>query len=819
MTESLWLDIDTDSGILLLGVCYRPELAGNNYIENLTRCINSLPHDKTIVITGDFNFRDICWQTNSATSAISNVFLNCVNDNYLCQLVEKPTRINYINDLIFTNDISIVQSCDVLNNFSTSDHKIISVSLSLNPRHIVKNTRTVFLYSKGDYINFQSEANSLNWDNILSANNIETNWATFKAKYNYLVCRYIPRKTLKSGMFYRAPWANNRMLKKERKKRRTAQIQYKQSGMFIDKLLYDNQCDTYEKAVVTAKCSYEAMLATKISDNPRRFYNYTKNFTKSTCSIDCIIKDGVKYTQGKDMANILSEHFISVMTSDSSPSPPINREVEGEISTIVFDENDIANLLINMKPFKAIGPDGIHPYVLHEIIAFAKPLLILYKQSLSTGLIPQDWLDANICAIHKKGSKTDPNNYRPVSLTSHVAKLFERLLLYDLLEYCEQFGILHCNQHGFQAGKSCLTNLLDCFNDWTSTYDKSRPLVGTDIIYTDFAKAFDTVQHSRLLSKIESYGIKGDLLAWIKQFLLHRRQRVVLHGAPSNWQDVISGVPQGTITGPILFLLFINDLPDVVHCTAKLFADDAKIYSDISNINDCLALQSDLDALSQWSKDWLINFNKEKCVVLRIRKAIEFDYFIENHKLSEVSVQTDLGIIVSNDLKPSTHIDHITKKANQRLGMIRRCFTNHTSSVINPLYKAIVRPIIEHNSQLWNPWLVKDINNLDKVQKRCIKLCTSQISFEPLSDRRRKADLCEVYKQLRSPTANTPLIRSTSNTRGNALKLDHQLKRTDVRKYYFSNRVIADWNSLSTATVLSPNVSTFKDRIELTADW
>ncbi len=504
------------------------------------------------------------------------------------------------------------------------------------------------------------------------------------------------------------------------------------------------------------------------------------------------------------------------MTSDTSDPPTFNHDVDHSLSEITFDENDIANLLMNINPYKAIGPDGIHPHVLHEIIGFAKPLLILYQQSFNTATLPKDWTDANICALHKKGARTDPNNYRPVSLTSHVIKTFERLILYHIRDYCSDYNILSCNQHGFQAGKSCLTNLLHCLNDWTVSIDK-QPKEGTDIIYTDFQKAFDCVQHKRLLFKLSKYGINGKLLHWIESFLTLRRQRVLLNGTPSDWEKVLSGVPQGTIIGPILFLFFINDLPDVVDCKVMLFADDAKLYSTIKNEDDCLDLQSDLDCLVDWSNDWLLKFNKKKCVVLRIKKSIDFDYVIDNHILLEVSEQSDLGITISNDLKPSKHISNVAAKANQRLGMIRRCFTNHSSEVIGPLYRAIVRPIIEYNSTVWNPWLLKDKNKLDKVQQRCLKLCSSDITLEPLATRRDKADLCEVWKQLNGRSTNHALtLSSITGTRGNSRKLEKKYGRVDPRKYYFSNRVVNRWNALKDPVVLAPTLASFKDALELT---
>ena len=237
-----------------------------------------------------------------------------------------------------------------------------------------------------------------------------------------------------------------------------------------------------------------------------------------------------------------------------------------------------------LRAHKATGPDGISPHILKNVLSLSLPLCLLFRSSLDQGSLPNDWFVANICAIHKKGSKKSPNNYRPVSLTSQAVKLFEKVILEKLIHFCNKNNIFTCEQHGFQSGCSCLTNLLECLNDWTSNFD--IPNTGTDIIYTDFKKAFDSVPHRRLLLKTSSYGIRGKMLKWLTSFLSNRKQRVVLNGTPSEWSDVISGVPQGTILGPILFLLYVNDIPERIQSTAELFADDCKIYRRINSRED-----------------------------------------------------------------------------------------------------------------------------------------------------------------------------------------------------------------------------------------
>ena len=223
-----------------------------------------------------------------------------------------------------------------------------------------------------------------------------------------------------------------------------------------------------------------------------------------------------------------------------------------------------------------------------------------------SGYVPQEWRDGNIMPLHKKGSRKLCSNYRPVTLTSQIVKLLERLVQDQLLTHVQENNIISCHQHGFQQKCSCVSQLLECMNDWTQSYDLGD---STDVIYLDFAKAFDTVAHQRLLAKLDHSGIRGHLLTWLSSFLTGRRQRVVLRNGVSDWIKVTSGVPQGSILGPLLFLIFVNDLPNIASSTAKLFADDTKLYRQIKNIRNCDILQDDLNEFSAWSKIWLINFN------------------------------------------------------------------------------------------------------------------------------------------------------------------------------------------------------------------
>ena len=527
--------------------------------------------------------------------------------------------------------------------------------------------------------------------------------------------------------------------------------------------------------------------------------------------------DDTRITDDVKKANALNKFFASVLTQepegpvpDSYPKQPLQSNV---FDFVIYPE-DVRKKMASLKKNKASGPDQIHVNVLGEVLDFDVPLANIFTYSLQTGAIPQDWRDANITPLHKKGSRMKCNNYRPVSLTSQVAKLLERLVQEQLWEHIKRNNLITCDQHGFQSNCSCTTQLIECLSDWVEAYDRK---VGIDAIYLDFSKAFDTVPHRRLICKLRNLGIKGRVLNWLEAFLSGRRQRVVLRDGISEWLNVTSGVPQGSILGPVLFLLYVNDLPDSVTSTAKLFADDTKLYRIINDDKDCEELQKDLNTLSAWSRAWLLQFNAEKCVVLRIRDSINYLYSLNGVPLENVTNQKDLGITISHTLTPAKHIAISCRKAMQRLGTIRRCFNNLNEPKLRILYTTLVRPLIEYGSIIWNPWLKKDIGALEKVQRRCERMCVDgKLQLESLSERRKRIDLCETYKFLNRSYKTDPdtlFSYPTRQLRGHSHKLFKPRAQTEVCKHFFSHRVVEPWNSLPQIVVSAPTVGTFKKRL------
>ena len=329
--------------------------------------------------------------------------------------------------------------------------------------------------------------------------------------------------------------------------------------------------------------------------------------------------DGQTTTTLKETCEVLNNEFqrVFVKSIHSDQVLLTHDSYQGsKLAEVVICPNKVEKLLKALNARSAAGPDGVHPRVLQECAdVLSEPLAIIFDCSLQTGRIPADWKKGSIAPIFKKGTKTDPLNYRPISLTSVVCKVIEKLIRSSITEHLEANHLLSPHQHGFRSSKSCLTQLLEYLHFVEDAVDNGDCV---DAVYLDCSKAFDTVPHELLLYKLKHVGIDGGMLQWTKAFLTDRQQRVQVKGTSSEWRCVWSGVPQGSVLGPTLFLVYVNDLLDGLDSHGKLFADDVKVFRRVRNIQDRNNLQDDLDKLDEWSRRWKLKFNREKCKVMHI---------------------------------------------------------------------------------------------------------------------------------------------------------------------------------------------------------
>ena len=331
---------------------------------------------------------------------------------------------------------------------------------------------------------------------------------------------------------------------------------------------------------------------------PKQFWRYVKSKTKSVSGV-CNLKneDGSFTKTNKEKADVLNDFFTTVFTKENLETVPevTDRNVQENLENIVISEVEVLKQLKELDTTISMGPDNCNPFLLKSMAeVFVKPLTILFRKSLSSGTLPAAWKDARITPIFKKGSKIEPSNYRPVSLTSNVCKTLEKIVRKAVIDHLNRNNLLSDGQYGFRNNRPCALQLLNVMEKWTDYVERHQ---SWDTIYLDLAKAFDKVAHKRLLKKVASYGIKGSVLAWITSFLSSRRQCVSVKGSSSAWKPVDSGVPQGSVLGPVLFILYVNDIPELVRSNVWIFADDTKLNapSDQSDI-----LQDDLNNLMQW---------------------------------------------------------------------------------------------------------------------------------------------------------------------------------------------------------------------------
>ena len=571
------------------------------------------------VILGDFNFREIDWKqetTSASENHISTKFLEICRDNFLLQQVDRHTRYRdnsnpSMIDLIFTNMDSLVSDISYLPPLGNSDHVVLTFDVNVNSA--VNNVcRQKPLFFKADYVKLKTHIQELDWKLELEKKSMEDAWSTFMDKISNIIKKDIPVR--KSGSrYYRTPWMNETACKAIKAKRKAWRNYIYNTNIYTSHI-YKEKRKEASKCVKEAKVEYERSLAKNIKSDSKAFWRYVKSKTKVKESIPGLRDDsGNEYSDNINKALILNEYFASVFTQEDKENLPMfeERNFNNTLETIIIQKEKIQKHLEKLNTSKSMGIDGLHPKFLKETAEeISEPIFTLCKISLEQSKIPEIWKHANVTAIFKKGQKDLPSNYRPICLTSIVCKIMETFIRDSIVQHMDSNSLFTKHQYGFRKGSSCVTQLIDVIDNWTKSLDDRKDI---DVIYFDFRKAFDTVPHERLLKKLYAYGIRGNVLSWIRDFLKERKQRVVLNGEESNWLDVTSGIPQGSVLGPILFLVYINDLPEVVHNAVKLFADDTKLYGNSCTDEDQHLLQDDINSLIQWSDSWLLKFNISKC--------------------------------------------------------------------------------------------------------------------------------------------------------------------------------------------------------------
>jgi hypothetical protein len=507
------------------------------------------------------------------------------------------------------------------------------------------------------------------------------------------------------------PWISHNFFTRLKHKRKLW-LKFKRSYSESDYLVHRKYSNKLSHDLKKAKNNYENKLLEK---DTKAVYKYINSKISSRVSTPRVIKDdGSLCNNNLETANILANFFESVYVILNFPSILIPNIVDS-LDEIELNDSLLLEELSNIKLTSAPGPDNISGSTL-KICAetLVLPLLHIMKLSFFSSTVPTEWLKASVTAIYKKGDKTLASNYRPISLTSICCKLMERIISKQLINFALKHNVIPSQQHGFLPGRSVVTCLLECVNDWTLEIDNFRPV---NVLYLDFEKAFDRVPHQRLLVKLSHFGIRGHLLKWIQAFLSNRTFHVKVADSISDERQVVSGVPQGSVLGPLLFVIYISDLSAVINVPHALYADDAKLYAN--PLLQSSLLQSNLDRISQWCESWLLTLNSDKCKVLHLgKKNPAVQYFIDKKIITPVDSHNDLDVTITSDLSWSEHIIRTVKRANTSSYIMFKAFSRPSKTTFLKIYKSYILPLLEYANVIWSPTLIRDIKLIEKVQRR-----------------------------------------------------------------------------------------------------
>ena len=536
----------------------------------------------------------------------------------------------------------------------------------------------------------------------------------------------------------------------------------------------------------------------------------------------------------KDQAEILNKQFQSVFTKEDlsyipeSPELPIT-----PLLNIPISVDGVKKLLSTLDSSKSCGPDNIPARILKHCCDEIAPILtVIFTQSLNSGNLPEDWLTANVTPTFKKGDRANPSNYRPISLTSICSKLLEHILYHSIMDHLTAHQILCDKQYGFRPNHSCETQLLNIVEEIQLSLDHHHAV---DLVFIDFRKAFDTVPHQRLMKKLHHYGIQGNIYNWIFSWLTKRTQRVVIKGHSSTSIHVDSGVPQGTVLGPLMFLLYINDITTNITSSVRLFADDCVLYRVIHSEQDHHLLQQDLNYIIQWTKRWQMSLNTNKCAILTCSRSTsppEFQYYIDNEALTRTNQHLYLGVLFHSSMSFSPHISNITSNAIKSLNFVRRNLNNCDESVKSAAYLGLIRPKLEYASSVWDPHLSKDIQAIERVQRiaarwvksnynweNSVTSMLSELQWPALNIRRQISRLSILYQGLHNSVSLEIPTYITATTTTPFTRFQHYFHfniptaRTNFYHNSYFPKSFRDWNLLPISAIEAATLDNFTNQL------
>lgn len=691
------------------------------------------PNDN-IILVGDFNLPCIQWYSGEHTLLkkgsldTQNCASKLINQTSYLGLSQFNTIVNLHQntlDLVFANfSLGILKLDKPLIKEDCHHPPFIIDGTDILIPPLKKTFNTKRLFRKADYLCINNFFQNTDWQNLLMTCSVDDAVIQFYRILEDAVHQYVPEVTVSNSYVYPV-WYSQELIKLIKEKAK-AHRNWKKYNNKIEYQTFSNLRAKVKQLEDSCYDAYIIMSQNRIKLCPKLFWSYVKSKRKNNSDYPKqMFYNDNKLSSEKEICSAFNEFFCknfstpTLLSINNLPSCSTNTD---NLHTITVTEDFILKLLKGIDPTKGAGSDKIPPYFYANCAeSLAKPVTFVFNRCLREGFFPKIWKTAHIIPIHKKGTKSSIENYRPISILNTLGKLMEKTAHHHLYPFIYH-NIPH-QQHGFIKGRSTNTNLAVFTNDVLRGMDGGSQV---DVIYTDFEKAFDRVDHNILLRKLQELGICGDLLRWTESYLRNRCQAVVVGGHRSDFMEVPSGVPQGSILAPLLYAAYLYDIGGCFNTANYLmYADDTKIYFTIKSEYDCIKLQHDLDRLNQYYSDNRITVNVNKCVLMtftRKRTPIRFEYKIGTTPIMRTQRVRDLGILLDDKLSFNEHVSDIVSRSYKSLGFILRVSQPFTDiKCLKILYYAYVRSILEYCCNVWNPQYITYIEDIENIQSKFIK--------------------------------------------------------------------------------------------------
>ncbi|KAI8517131.1 hypothetical protein Bbelb_057120 [Branchiostoma belcheri] len=741
--EDLWIETSIGGQTLLIACIYRPPSTTDIFFEQFERSVSQAASEKKqIIITGDFNCHYKDW--GGASTDNNGQMLADIVDRYgLYQAQHQSTRVtptsNSVLDLVILSDPSRINKMYTLAPVGTSDHSVVVCQLNMYlPKSSAK--RHVWQYAKADFDRFRSELGKANWSSVMTGN-IDVRWNGWKDKFLKISKSTIPHKTVKLTRRQHKPWITGELLDMITQKADLYRL-YKSNPTQTNWSNYTQCKNALTTELRRAEREYYGSVGDRIKnpDDSKLLWSVLNRATgKGRSGIPALSSQGRTHDKDNDKAELLNNIFVQTTKDSTHPDymKRLPKFTQNELSTIQLSVEEVYNVLHGLRTNKAPGPDGIPNRLLKEAApVISASLCELFNFSLATGHFPREWKQSNISPVHKKGDKTDPNNYRPIALLPTVAKVLERLVHNRLYKYLTDNNLLNHKQSGFRKGDGTVLQLLRLIDDWGKSIDDPN-VACTAAVFLDVRRAFDTVWHDGLIYKLSRYGISGPLCNWFSGYLSNRQQRVVINGVASSWGSTTAGVPQGSILGPLLFLIYLNDIQELPSKSSiNCFADDTSLYnSGRTAVEVANTTNADLCIVSNWFHDWGLQLHPDKCKVMCIRtlqsKVKLPPIYIAGQRVEEVTCYTHLGVTIHYTLRWKEHSEVVCRKSRQVLGLLGKLQSKLPREAMEIAYNTLVRTKLEYASVLLSNISSTAAKSLEQVQYHAGRLVSGAMARTP----------------------------------------------------------------------------------------